>query len=194
MTLSPFILKRTIADHLKKFMHDDPAVVEAIQKYVDDVIHAVNTEEEAEMLKKKSIDIFADGGFELHKWHSNVYTLDDQNSNTDGEVSYAKQKFGGDVLCTKIFGIHRNKGSDEMAIKIPKSDFQETKRGALKFLASIYDPLGMISPFVLGKCIFRELCETKHSWDEQMREEILATSFKRAICDKREPMIHVDLH
>ena len=62
--------------------------------YVDDVIHAVNTEEEAEMLKKKSIDIFADGGFELHKWHSNVDTLEDQNTNTDGEVSYAKQKFG----------------------------------------------------------------------------------------------------
>lgn len=166
LTQSPFILNCTIAEHLKKFMHDNPAVVEAIQKslYVDDVIHAVNTEEEAEMLKKKSIDIFAAGGFELHKWHSNVDTLEDQNTNTDGEVSYAKQKFGGDVLSTKILGIHWNKGSDEMAIKIPKSDFQETKRGALKFLASIYDPLGMISPLVLvGKCIFCELCETKHS-------------------------------
>ena len=71
-------------------------VVEAIQKslYVDDVIHAVNTEEEAEMLKKKSIDIFAAGGFELHKWHSNVDTLEDQNTNTDGEVSYDNQNFG----------------------------------------------------------------------------------------------------
>ena len=46
-----------------------------------------------------------------------------------------------------------------------------TEREILKFLASVYDPLGLISPtFLLGKIVSGELCDDYLSWDEKLSE------------------------
>ena len=209
LTQSPFLLNGTVAHHLQTFQDEHPSIVEAIKQslYVDDVIHGADTVDEATDLKRNSIEIFADGGFQLHKWHSNVPSLGDEEENNDGEITYAKQKLGAGIQSTKILGLYWNKQDDELAVKIPTSEHKNTKRGVLKFLASIYDPLGVISPIMLvGKCIFRELCETKHSWDEQIRHDLAVkwqkfkkclpaqATFPRAISDDREAITFVDLH
>ena len=51
----------------------------------------------------------------------------------------------------------------EVQVPDPSDNQQLTKRGILSHLASIYDPLGMISPTtVKGKQIYRGICdETK---------------------------------
>ena len=40
--------------------------------YVDDLVSGGNVLSEAEVIKQKSIELFAEGGFDLHKWHSNI--------------------------------------------------------------------------------------------------------------------------
>ena len=63
---------------------------------------------------------------------------------------------------TKILGVPWNKLTDKLSISIPK--FQQTviKRNILIYVASIYDPLGIVSPcHVLWKVIYSELCEEK---------------------------------
>ena len=49
-----------------------------------------------------------------------------------------------------------------------------SKRGILKYLASIYDPLGFLSPITLqGKLIFRDVCDEKYSWDKPLEGKVL---------------------
>ena len=46
-----------------------------------------------------------------------------------------------------------------------------TQRGMLSILSSIFDPLGLISPFVLkGRKILQQLCEKNVKWDEPVDE------------------------
>ena len=50
---------------------------------------------------------------------------------------------------------------------------EQSKRGMLKYLASTFDPLGLISPATLpGKHMYREACDLKLSWDEQLTEPL----------------------
>ena len=69
----------------------------------------------------------------------------------------------------KILGIVWEKRDDTLEVQVPEPPDNQplTKRGILSQLASIYDPLGMISPTtVKGKQIYRDTCdETKQdSW------------------------------
>lgn len=48
-----------------------------------------------------------------------------------------------------------------------------TRRGVLSTVASIYDPLGFIAPFVLlGKQILQQMCREKVDWDEEIPEHL----------------------
>lgn len=47
------------------------------------------------------------------------------------------------------------------------------KRRVLSKVASIYDPLGFVTPFILcGKQILQQLCRDKVGWDEPVPEEL----------------------
>ena len=71
-----------------------PKIVEAIKQslYVDDVI--IGAFEIAENLKATSIKIFKYGGWDLHKWHSNVPELENQRKTKDDDVAatYTRNK------------------------------------------------------------------------------------------------------
>ncbi len=43
----------------------------------------------------------------------------------------------------------------------------------LSTVASVYDPLGFMAPFVLlGKQILQQMCKEKVSWDEEVPENL----------------------
>ena len=44
----------------------------------------------------------------------------------------------------------------------------------LKFLASIYDPVGIILPItLLAKSMYRDACDLKLSWDQRIPEYLM---------------------
>ena len=50
-----------------------------------------------------------------------------------------------------------------------------TRRGMLSITSSIYDPLGMVAPFVLpAKVILQDLCRLGLGWDDPIPEHLLA--------------------
>ena len=71
---------------------------------------------EVENLKQKSIKLFSKGGFDLHKWHSNIPSL--EKDNTNSEQTYAKNLFRSNSDHTKILGLVWNKKADKINIKI----------------------------------------------------------------------------
>ena len=75
---------------------------------------------------------------------------------------------------TKILGIHSNENKDTLSTEITKSNGKYTKPNILSHLASIYDPLGFISPVhLLGKIVYRESCELKLPWDQEIPTQLV---------------------
>ena len=86
----------------------------------------------------------------MHTWHSNETILQTNNPRNTTELNFAKQQLGTKANETKILGILWDKQSDSFIIEISNfSKHTETKRNILQILASIYDPLGFISPRLL---------------------------------------------
>ena len=83
---SPFILGGTLQEHLETDIEKHPIEVAHIKdyQYVDD-----NNFEQVTSLKDIVIEIFNQVGFKLHKWHSNVSTLEEKEVVKDDQT-YAR--------------------------------------------------------------------------------------------------------
>ena len=71
---SPFIFNTSFQKHVEPFEEDFLETTKALLEdtYVDDVQSGGDCSNELVIFKEKSTKIMGTGGFELHKWHSNV--------------------------------------------------------------------------------------------------------------------------
>ena len=69
--------------------------------YLDDLVSGRNILSEVEVIKQKSIELFAKGGFNLHKWHLNIL-LEKSDSNNNDKLTCCKQLFLTNTSNTKI--------------------------------------------------------------------------------------------
>ena len=204
---SPFILGATLEVHFDKY--PEPEIAEIRNSlYVDDLIKGLITAAEGSEFKVLAKRVFREAGFVLHKWHSNEVSLEESHHSPDESTTYAKETFGCEERTTKLLGLKWDKSEDSLSVIIPDIETAvNTKRGLLKFLAAIFDPLGFICPVTLvGKCIFRDCCEAKLPWDKLISGELLkrwltfvknlpqAVAVPRALTTFREPIDFVDVH
>ena len=186
LSTSPFLLGGVIEQHLMNLKPAYPEEVEEIRRslYVDDLISGDKTVTDTRRLKQSCQSIFRSGRFELHKWHSNVPALEqpiprEETDRSFADVqpvplqevrqSYAKDQMGVKKGETKLLGVPWNKSKDTIEVNFPAMTTKTTKREILGKLAKIYDPLGLASPITLtGKLLFREACETRTSWDQEL--------------------------
>ena len=89
----------------------------------------------------------------MHKWHSNVPSLESKSAEGKQELTYAKQILSQDSNEIKIFGPCWNKEKDNISVVKPiTKEKRPTKRNILSELASVFDPIGLISPsHLIGK-------------------------------------------
>ncbi len=179
-TQSPFLLFATVLKHLEEYEEEYKEEVAEIKKsiYVDDLQLTGNTVAEVQHLKESAVKIFNDAKFQLHKLHSNRKELErEDDKQKDEEQSFAKQQLGVKENDTKLLGLSWNKEHDTIHISTKlENETELTKRGILKKLASVYDPLGLISPITLvGKIIFRDTCLKNLKWDEEIPESLKQT-------------------
>ena len=211
LTSSPFLLGGVIEHHLARWESRKPQVVAELRKslYVDDLLGGGATVEHAKEVKQQSIEIFKDATFTLHKWHSNEAELEDHPDSPGGEEeTFAKQQLGRpEGAQSSLLGLGWDKKSDEMSIAFPKLEVEETRRGVLRKLASIYDPLGLVSPITLeGKLLYRGICDQKLAWDKQLPSEMKRAwrkwlcrlpqqvSVPRSLAEYHEPIQSIRLH
>ena len=165
-------------DHQESSMSKYPELGETIDEikgslYVDDIVTGEVTVEKVKKIKETSEKIFGEACIELHKWHSNAEELEETQEEHLSELSYVKQEFGTRANDCKILGISWDKSKDTIGVDLNIPVKEQSKRGMLKHLASIFDPLGLISPVTLtGKDMYREACDLKLSWDEHLTEPL----------------------
>jgi hypothetical protein len=176
---SPFLLAGVIEQHLNSWEERYPNIVAELRKslYVDDLLTGGQTITQAEDRKERTVEIFEDASFKLHKWNSNVSELEVNGEPSAGndEETYAKQQLGGDSTDTTMLGLKWNKSSDTITVSFSTVDSVSTttKRTILSKLAKVYDPLDVVSSITLeGKIIFRDVCKTKVPWDADIQEPL----------------------
>ena len=209
---SPFLLNGNVKEHLESSINKYPEqgkTIDEIEKslYVDDIVTGEVTVEKVKKIKRTLEKVFGQAGIELRKWHKNAKELEETQEEYSSELSYAKQKLGTRATDCKILGIFWDKSKDTCEVDLDITVREQSKRGMLKHLAYIFDQLGLISPATLtGKDMYREACDRKISWDEQLTEplrtkwikwsERLPQTFEisRSIPTFQDEVLFVDLH
>lgn len=74
-----------------------------------------------------------------------------------------------DSLSERTLGVHWFILEDKLGFRMNIKNQPSTRRGILSVVSSVYDPIGLASPFVLSaKAILKGLCQTGMSWDEEV--------------------------
>ena len=71
----------------------------------------------------------------------------------------------------KILGIQWDLKEDNLEIKFPmsKPENKITRRKVLEVMASLFDPLGLVSPRLVNpKLLFQKLWDKPKNWDEEL--------------------------
>ena len=167
---SPYILGATLQKHLSVYQEDFPDTIKALMDdtYVDDIQYGSDKAEDLARFKEEATQIMQEGGFSLHKWHSNVPALEGvpQHKESDREDH-----------TTRILGTQWDKLTDTVSVNFkPCYSLTDplTKRKMLAAINGVYDILGLASPVIItGKVIFSEVCSQKILWDEPLPNEIV---------------------
>ena len=172
MNSSQFLLSAAIMKHLQQYEECDPDFVENFLRnlYVDDSTGGGDTTSEVIGFYRKAKSRLLEAGLNLRKWRSNDVTVSSE---------IVKQEINEDVQPDdKILGILWDTDTDNLSIDLNKIYVQGTslpitKRNVLKTIASMYDPLGIISPLVIPfKIFFQKLCVVERDWDIELDQDL----------------------
>ena len=73
----------------------------------------------------------------------------------------------------RALGVHWCLESDVFSFRINLQDTPLTRRGILSTISSVYDPLGIASPFLLkGRKILQKITSLNDGWDSQVPEDL----------------------
>ena len=197
-TDSPFLAIYTVHHHLNQIIKKQPKLKQAaefIKKYlyVDDLIGATDTIEEAIKLRSQIQEIFAMMKMRITKWNSNsatlLKTIPKEELSPYEEIKTENITFGDpDIISqtTKCLGMTFcpktdvfNYNSYEELSKLEGKAIKMTKRGILSIIPRIWDPTGLLQPFILkGKLTLQQawVYRTKEGkslgWDDNLPEEL----------------------
>lgn len=145
--------------------------------YVDDVIFSSHDTAEATLVAEESTKLLVAGHFPLVKWHSNNIEallainkgkLDD---NTSVQVEWNAES------SSSVLGVKWLSGPDLLTYKYECNSIKRkyTKRHAASAIASLFDPLGLVSPVIVrAKCHIQEMCKVGVGWDQPLSDELLS--------------------
>ena len=138
LSCSPFMLLHTISTHLRQYPGIDPRLRHLIERgiYMDDLCLTFPSAEEAQKGMEAVRGLFAAAGMELHKMRM---------TGIPSETS-------------SILGMGWNSITDQLTVVVPKQNtLPNTKRDLLSLISKPFDPLGMLTPWLIwGKIIFQE--------------------------------------
>lgn len=168
-----FALKTT-ADQYEETCGSEAADFVRKNFYVDDGLTSVQSVEQAKELIKNTKSLCQKGGFRLHKFTSNskevLSSVPQEDRATDTKD---RRLVSSDTAIERALGVHWCIESDTLQFRIIIDDKPLSRRGILSTVSSVFDPLGLVAPFILtGKRILQELCRDGVGWDDEIPDEL----------------------
>ena len=160
---SNYALQRTARNHESNYGKEVADTLTG-DFYVDDLLKSLQDKQATIKLMKDVTAMCEEGGFGLAKFVSN--SKDVLVSIPEVEIKKGLQDLIwdfkiklGTLITEKALGIHWNIEEDKLGFDVNLKDKPRKKRGMLSMVSSIYDPLGLVSPFVLERRqIIQVLC------------------------------------
>ena len=113
-----------------------------------DLLKSVRTTEVAISLAYQLMDLLQRGGFRLTKWISNSREVMAALPPSELATPFINLDLD-DLPVERALGVHWNVERDEFKFSVA-SNSTNSKRGILKVVSSIFDPLGFLAPFIFN--------------------------------------------
>ncbi|KHJ87517.1 hypothetical protein OESDEN_12708 [Oesophagostomum dentatum] len=154
----------TIADIGKEFLQDVKVANQIkANMYVDNLLLTSETTQEAFEQYKIAKTIFSGLNINMREFISNDSTI----------MDLIPKKDKAQTSTPKVLGIQWKTTEDNLVIKCtPAMAEPITKRTVLQTNAAIYDPLGLLLPFLVkSKSFFQSLWKKSYYWDEILSDK-----------------------
>ena len=154
-----------------------PDVVRTVLRnvYVDDCLMSSPTTEDAISHARKLSNLMAQGGFKMTKWASSDKGVlesipEEQRAKEVKRLDFDKRT----LPVERALGVEWCAETDSFQFKTIVKDRPPTRRGILSVANSVYDPLGMVAPFVLpAKILLQDVCRLGLGWDDTIPSKLL---------------------
>ena len=135
---------------------------------MDDLLTTARSSEKAVQLLREVYALLASGGFLMAKWTSNrLEVLETIRASFLAPQLHEIDLHEEDLPSQKALGLVWDTNADQLRIKVVIPGHPWTRRGLLSVLASVYDPLGVVGPFMLlAKLLLQRL-----GWDSIIPNE-----------------------
>ena len=180
-SVASFCMKKTADDNEAEFTE---TAINTLRRnfYVDDMLRSVATVAEACDLVKEMKELLSRGGFNLTKFLSSEREVVKVIPENDKAKQWQKDLGETALPSESALGLKWDVETDCFTYEaiIAESGPKElTKRTLLSKTASLYDPLGFVSPVLLvPKIVQQELCKRQLDWDDEVPDDLL----ERALC------------
>ncbi|CAB4004899.1 Hypothetical predicted protein [Paramuricea clavata] len=160
---------------LKDRFKNDQSYQKDYSTFMEGNIKSVPSPSEAIDLITKTKGLCERGGFRLHKLVSNSKEVLQSLPPEERASGIKNLNLDHEKLpVERALGVQWCVESDTLQFKNEMSERPATRRGVLLAVSSVFDPLGLLSPFVLeGKRILQKLCKQGTSWDEKIPDNLL---------------------
>ncbi|XP_053698939.1 uncharacterized protein LOC128745898 [Sabethes cyaneus] len=180
---SPCVAQHVLRVNADKWAHEFPSAAAAIieKTYMDDYYDSADSPAEASELAIQVRTIHARGGFEMRNWVSNSLEVVE----TLGEGTVFKEprvlQSSPEDRWERVLGMLWHPESDNLMFSMELGNQLQpyvsggqrpTKRIALKIIMSLFDPLGLLAPYLIhGRTLIQDVWRSGVQWDEEMRDE-----------------------
>nr|CAH7735528.1 unnamed protein product [Callosobruchus chinensis] len=142
--------------------------------YVDDLISGSSDIESASQLRADITKVLSPYGFKLRKWCANVPSVLEGSSSTNSINSDSYYLCKDEIRHALGLTWYPNQDMLSYAFKIEFPNKRITKRVVLSVVASIFDPLGLMSPVIISfKILLQQLWQQNLQWDEPLPQKLL---------------------
>jgi len=140
---------------------------------MDDLISGSETIQGIEELKNQMIKLLTSGGFELHKWKSNIISQSSETTKADdSQVDFFKEEE------SKLLGIFWDSNRDILCYRSPnlKLEGKVIKRVILSEVSRLFDLLGLVGPMITAaKILIQSLWVCRIGWDDPVPVSVYET-------------------
>ena len=142
--------------------------------YMDDFFKSVESSSEALKLQQQLVAMLKLAGFNLTKWISNEKEVIERISVSMRAPSVKVVEEEIVMPVESALGVIWDTNSDCFVYKVVKRDLADTRRKILSLIASLFDPVRFLAPFLVrAKILLQQVWQFGIGWDDAPPPEFL---------------------